>query len=89
METALKIERPNSFLLILKDPLVNPIEKKTIASGGIKPKRFLNTEICKMSYLFEKSFTIKLIKSKDNIPRRIIITALVKLDNSCHAIHAK
>ena len=87
METALKVERPNSILLITKDCLVKPIEKKTIASGGIKPKRFLNTEICKTSYLFEKSFTIKLIKSKNNIPKRIIIIALVKLDKSFLALH--
>ena len=87
METALKIERPNSILLITKDDLVKPIEIKTIASGGINPKRFLNTEICKISYLFEKTFTIRLIKSKDNIPKRIKIVALVKLDKSSLAFH--
>ena len=30
-----------------------------------------------ISYLLEKSFTIKLIKSKDSIPRRIKITAFI------------
>ena len=82
MDTALKTERPNSLRLIFKTSLVRPEENHNIARGGIKPKKFLNTEICKILYLLAKSLIIKLIKSKDNIPIRIITIAFVKLDNA-------